>query len=191
MKILLASTSPFRRTLFERLNLAFTCEPPNVDESPQPQESPKGLATRLAHAKAHAVAIRHPDDLVIGSDQVAAVDGTVLGKPGDHAHAVMQLHRLSGRLAYFYTGLCVTAVHPGTHHEHTDITCVQFRSLSDAEIERYLCAEQPYQCAGSFKSEGLGISLFEYIESKDPTALVGLPLIALCRILRLTGAPIP
>lgn len=191
MKILLASTSPFRRALFERLNLAFTCVPPNVDESPQPQEGPSALVIRLAHAKAHAVAIRHPDDLVIGSDQVAAVDGMILGKPGDHAHAVTQLQRLSGRLVCFHTGLCVTAVRADTHHEHTDITHVQFRSLTDEEIDRYLCAEQPYQCAGSFKSEGLGISLFERIESDDPTALVGLPLIALCRILRLAGVTIP
>lgn len=191
MRILLASTSPFRRALLERLNLAFDCIPPGTDETPRPGEAPGTLVMRLAHAKAAAVASRYPQSLVIGSDQVAAVDGTILGKPGDHAHAVEQLRQLSGKRVLFHTGLCVAAPHQGLHHEHTDLTRVQFRALNSTEIERYLRAERPYQCAGSFKSEALGISLFERIETEDPTALIGLPLIAVCRFLRLAGLPLP
>lgn len=191
MRILLASSSPYRRMLLTRLHLTFICEPPGVDELPQPQEKPEALVRRLAHAKAQAVAARHQDSLVIGSDQVAALDGAILGKPGNHTRAVAQLSALSGRTLNFYTGLCVMAEHAGLHQEHIDTTRVRFRTLASAEIERYLEAEQPYDCAGSFKSEGLGVSLFEAIESEDPSALVGLPLIALCRFLRIAGVDVP
>lgn len=191
MKILLASTSPYRRMLLARLSLPFDCVAPETDETPRPGEMPGALVARLARAKADAVAKRHPDSLVIGSDQAAFVGGAILGKPGDHAHALGQLQRLCGKSVTFHTGLCVTVLNKGLHQEFTDLTRVQFRNLADAEIERYLRVEQPYQCAGSFKSEGLGISLFERIESEDPTALIGLPLIAVCRFLRLAGVPVP
>lgn len=191
MTLLLASTSAFRRALLERLQLPFVCVPPGVDETPRRGETADALVARLAYAKAQAVGLQYPEDIVIGSDQVAATEDTVLGKPGDHAHARAQLQQLSGKLVRFHTGLCVLRVRSGRHHTHTDITRVQFRKLADDEIERYLHAEQPYECAGSFKCEGLGISLFERIESEDPTALIGLPMIALCRFLRLMGAPVP
>ncbi|MGH8278264.1 MAG: Maf family protein [Gammaproteobacteria bacterium] len=191
MQIMLASTSPFRRALLGRLGLPFACVPPEVDETPGPREAPDQLALRLALAKAQAVAHRHPQTVVIGSDQVAVLDGTLLGKPGDHTHAVAQLVHVSGRRVDFYTGLCVLVAANPLPHTHLDTTRVTFRTLTGAEIERYLRADEPYQCAGSFKSEALGISLCERIETEDPTALVGLPLIALSRLLRAAGLALP
>jgi len=191
VQLVLASTSPYRRMLLERLSLKFICDPPQVDESLRPHETPIALVSRLAHSKTQAVAARHPQSLVIGSDQVAAMDNTILGKPGNHARAVAQLTAVSGRLVSFHTGVCVLDTRTHQRHEHLDTTHVRFRPLSAVEIERYLQAEQPYDCAGSFKSEGLGISLFDAIESGDPTALIGLPLIGLCRLLRTCGMDLP
>lgn len=191
MHILLASTSASRRALLMRLGLAFECMAPGSDETPLPHETPAALVKRLAAAKANAVAQQHSESLVIGGDQVAALDDKILGKPGDHVHAAQQLTALSGRTAIFHTGLCVQHAASGRELLHVDVTQVHFRKLTAPEIERYLQAEQPYACAGSFKSEGLGISLFERIDSQDPTALVGLPLIMLCRFLRELGVSLP
>ncbi|MGA9855928.1 MAG: Maf family nucleotide pyrophosphatase [Gammaproteobacteria bacterium] len=191
VQLVLASTSPYRRALLERLSPNFVCDPPRVDETQLSPEAPAALVRRLAYAKAKAVAVRHPQSLVIGSDQVAALDDTVVGKPGSHARAITQLSTVSGRLVSFYTAVCVLDTRNQQHHEHLDTTHVRFRQLSTVEIERYLQVEQPYDCAGSFKSEGLGISLFDAIESEDPTALIGLPLIGLCRLLRACGLTLP
>lgn len=189
--LILASTSRHRRLLLERLGLAFTAEAPGVDETRGPREPVTGLVRRLSRAKAETVAARHPGALVVGSDQAAEREGEILGKPGGRPEAVAQLRASSGKSVGFHTGLCLLDARDGRLYEHTDLTRVRFRRLSDAEIERYVDAEKPYDCAGSFKSEGLGISLFEAIESDDPSALVGLPLIALCRFLRECGYPLP
>ncbi|MGH8371498.1 MAG: Maf family protein [Gammaproteobacteria bacterium] len=189
MHIILASSSPFRRALLERIRLPFTTESPNLDETRQEGESPEAMVRRLSEAKAAAIAERHPDALVIGSDQAAVLDGGILGKPGGYPQAVAQLAACSGHEVRFYTGLCVLG--PRQRFIHMDSTRVRFRELTGTEIERYLKLEQPYQSAGSFKVEGLGISLFESIQSEDPTALIGLPLIALCRLLRQLGIAIP
>jgi len=191
MQLVLASTSPYRRMLLERLTAKFVCDPPLVDESSQPHEQADALAKRLAISKAQAVAARHPHSLVIGSDQVATFDTKVLVKPGGHARAAAQLTMVSGRRVSFHTAVCVLDTRSQRQHEHLDTTFVQFRLLSAAEIERYLQVEQPYDCAGSFKSEALGISLFDAIESEDPTALIGLPMIGLCRLLRTCGMHLP
>ncbi len=191
MQIVLASTSPYRHALLQRLGLAFICDPPEVDESPQPREAHAALAQRLARTKAQAVAARHPHALVIGSDQVAALGTGILGKPETHEHAVAQLTAASARVMNFYTGLCVLDTRTGRYHECLDTTRVRFRQLNAAEIERYLKIEQPYNCAGSFRAERLGISLFKAVESEDPTALLGMPLISLCRCLRASGIPVP
>lgn len=191
MPILLASTSTHRRALLARVGLAFDCVAPGTDETPQPNEPPAALVERLAQAKAAAVAHRYPESLVIGGDQVAVLDGKVLGKPGNHVRAVQQLTASSGRALTFHTAVCVQQVSTDRRYSHVDTTRVHFRRLTAQEIERYLRAEQPYDCAGSFKSEGLGISLFERIESQDPTALVGLPMIVLCRFLRELGVELP
>ncbi|MGB9429065.1 MAG: Maf family nucleotide pyrophosphatase [Gammaproteobacteria bacterium] len=191
MKVVLASSSPYRSALLERLGLVFVGDPPQVDETPQAGESLETLVRRLARTKAKAAALRHRDSLIIACDQVSTLDGAILGKPGSHARAVAQLTSLSGRAVNFSTGLCVIQTRTRKRQEHIDTTRVQFRALTAVEIERYLKAEQPYNCAGSFKSEGLGISLFESIESNDPTALIGLPLIALCRCLREFGVALP
>lgn len=191
MTLILASTSRYRRELLSRLGLPFEVERPEVDETPHPGEPPDALAARLAEAKALAVAARHPDAWVIGSDQVAELDGRALGKPGDHACAASQLRASAGRTLHFHTAVCLHRARDGANHVHFDTTAVRFRALDDAEIERYLQAEQPYDCAGSFKSEGLGISLFDAIESRDPTALVGLPLIAVAAMLRRAGFAVP
>lgn len=189
--LVLASTSRYRRELLERLRLPFTVEAPQVDETPRPGEAPAALALRLALAKAAAVASRHPHAVVIGSDQVADLGGEPLGKPGDHARATAQLRRMRGRTVIFHTALAV--VRRDTGFEQTEIAPVRvrFRELTDAEIEAYLRAEQPYDCAGSAKSEGLGIALLDAIDSDDPTALVGLPLIRTCRMLRAAGLRLP
>ncbi|MBU8976252.1 Maf family nucleotide pyrophosphatase [Lysobacter sp. MMG2] len=189
-RLILASTSVYRRELLGRLRLSFDTERPGTDETPHPGEAPETLARRLAHAKAADVAARHPGAWVIGSDQVAECGGRALGKPGAHAAAIAQLASMSGQAVRFHTGLCL--VRDGQPPlEAMDCTVVRFRTLETDEIERYLQAEQPYDCAGSFKSEGLGIGLFEAIENRDPTALIGLPLIATARLLREAGFRLP
>jgi septum formation protein len=189
-RLILASTSPYRRQLLDRLGLAYTVEKPEVDEFAHAGESPAAMSERLARAKAAAVSMRHPDAWVIGSDQVCEREGLAIGKSGDHATAVEQLTAASGKAVRFHTAVCLQRgpIQSGAiQHMHRDCTEVVFRALDAAEIERYLRAEQPYDCAGSFKCEGLGISLFERIDSEDPTALIGLPLIALARMLRAAG----
>jgi septum formation protein len=185
--LVLGSTSVYRRELLSRLRIPFTTEPPQVDESPLPGETPERLARRLAAAKAAAVARLHPAAVVIGSDQVADLDGEPLGKPGNHANATAQLRRMSGRSVIFQTALTVMCEQSGFAQHDLAAVRVRFRVLEDAEIEAYLRAEQPYDCAGSARSEGLGIALLEAIDSDDPTALVGLPLIRTCRMLRAAG----
>ena len=185
--LILASTSRYRRELLERLRLPFSVVSPHTDETPLPGEAPAALATRLALAKAHAVARLHPHAVVIGSDQVADLDGQAMGKPGTHARAVAQLQALSGRQAVFQTAVAVVRADTGfAQAEHAAVQVV-FRTLGLAEIERYLRLEQPYDCAGSAKCETLGIALLDRIDSDDPTALIGLPLIRTCRLLRLAG----
>lgn len=188
-RVILASTSRYRRELLARLGLDFDCVAPGVDEHPEPDEPVPDMAHRLARAKAEAVALRHPEAVVIGSDQAAELDGQPLGKPGEHARAVEQLRACSGRAVRFHTAVCVAA--PNRRIEFVDLTCVRFRTLTEAEIQRYLRRETPYDCAGSFKSEGLGATLFEAIENRDPTALIGLPLIALAAALRGCGYALP
>jgi septum formation protein len=188
-RLLLASTSPYRRELLSRLHLPFECLSPRVDETPLPGESPADLALRLAGEKAAEVHAREPDAFVIGSDQVADLDSRVLGKSGDFETAVAQLRAMSGREVAFHTALCI--IGPEFRESAVDTTRVRLRDLGDDEILRYLEAEPAFDCAGSFKAEGLGISLFESIDSRDPTALVGLPLIATARLLRKAGFVLP
>lgn len=190
-RLILGSTSPYRQALLGRLGLAFDTVAPAVDETPHPGEAPQALAQRLALAKARDVAQRHPQAVVIGSDQVADLHGQALGKPGTHERAVAQLQSMSAQTVLFHTALAVVCLSTG--FEHTDVAVVEvtFRPLSHAEIERYLRAETPYDCAGSAKSEGLGIALLERIDSDDPTALIGLPLIRTARLLRLAGWRLP
>jgi septum formation protein len=186
-RIVLGSTSVYRRELLSRLRLDFAVEPPHVDETARAGESPEALARRLAAAKAAAVAQKHPSAVVIGSDQVADLEGEPLGKPGNHANAVAQLLKMSGRTVVFQTAVTVMCQETGfAQHELAPVR-VRFRALARDEIEAYLRAEQPYDCAGSAKSEGLGIALLDSIDSDDPTALVGLPLIRTCRMLRAAG----
>lgn len=189
--LVLGSTSRYRRELLARLGLPFTVAAPDVDETPLPAEAPRTLALRLALAKARAVAAQHPEAVVIGSDQVADLHGQSLGKPGTHARATAQLQQMSGQTVVFQTAVAVVCA--ATGFEQVDLAAVEvrFRTLGSAEIERYLRAEQPYDCAGSAKSEGLGISLLDAILSDDPTALVGLPLIRTCRMLRAAGLSLP
>lgn len=189
--LVLASTSTYRRELLARLGLPFETERPDVDESAQAGEAPATLAERLAEAKARAVCSRRPADWVIGSDQVADLDGRIFGKPGGFAKAVEQLAASSGRIVNFHTAVCLRHEASSRCLRFVDHTRVHFRRLNAAEIERYLHAEQPWDCAGSFKSEGLGIALFEAIETQDPTALIGLPLIALGQALRDAGFTAP
>ena len=183
--VVLGSTSVYRRELMARLRIPFDVAAPDVDETPQPGETPQALAGRLALAKARAVAARHPQAAVIGSDQVADLDGEPIGKPHTHERAVQQLTRLSGRHVVFQTGVAVVA--PGFEQAELAAVRVRFRALAASEIEHYLRLEQPYDCAGSAKSETLGIALLEAIDSDDPTALVGLPLIRTCALLRAAG----
>jgi septum formation protein len=185
--LILGSTSRYRKELLARLRIPFQVEAPEVDETPQAQEAPKDLALRLALAKARAVANKYPDAVVIGSDQVADLEGEPLGKPGNHTNAVKQLKRMRGKTVIFQTALSVVCV--ATGFEQTDLAAVKvtFRDLTDAEIESYLKAEEPYDCAGSAKSEGLGIALLAAIDNDDPTALIGLPLIRTCHLLRAAG----
>ena len=185
--LILGSTSRYRKELLSRLQIPFETAAPDVDETPHNNESPKDLALRLALAKARAVALKHPEAVVIGSDQVADLEGAPLGKPGNHTNATLQLQRMRGKTVIFQTALSVVCI--ATGYERTDLAevKVKFRDLSDAEIESYLRAEEPYDCAGSAKSEGLGIVLLDAIENDDPTALIGLPLIRTCQMLREAG----
>jgi septum formation protein len=185
--LVLGSTSRYRRELLARLNIAFEVASPEVDETPRDQEAPAALARRLALEKAHSVARRHPGAVVIGSDQVADLAGRSLGKPGTHDRAVAQLRSMRGQSVVFHTAVAVVCAQTGFEAADLAPVHVRFRDLTDAEIESYLQAEQPYDCAGSAKSEGLGIVLLDAIDSDDPTALVGLPLIRTCRMLREAG----
>ena len=185
--LILGSTSRYRRELLARLRLPFEVQSPDVDETALPGERPADLALRLALAKAQAVAARSPGAVVIGSDQVADVDGLSVGKPGTHERAVAQLRAMSGRSIVFQTAISVVRRDTGFQASALVPVTVRFRHLSDAEIERYLRLEQPYDCAGSAKAETLGIALLDAIESDDPTALVGLPLIKTCALLRQAG----
>ena len=185
--VVLGSTSRYRRELLERLHVPFEVASPEVDESAEPGESPRSLALRLALAKAQAVAARFPGAVVIGSDQVAELDGIALGKPGNHERAVDQLRRMRGQDVVFHTAVAVVCQDSGFEQVELAPVRVRFRTLSDQEIELYLRLEQPYDCAGSARSEGLGIALLDAIDNDDPTALVGLPLIRTCRMLRAAG----
>ena len=187
--LILASTSRYRAELLSRLRLPFSSKAPEVDESPLTGEAPVALAQRLAAAKAMAVARLAPGCWVIGSDQVAELNGQPLGKPGSRELACAQLAAMSGHDVLFHTAICVSDGHQQL--QALDLTRVRFRTLESAEIERYIDAELPLDCAGSFKCEGLGISLFEAIENRDPTALIGLPLIALTQLLRQAGYRLP
>ena len=189
-QLILASTSAYRRQLLERLHIPFEVMSPGVDESALPGESPEQLAKRLALAKAQAVAALHPECVVIGSDQVADLAGEALGKPLTHARAVAQLQRMRGRTVIFQTAVAVVCQATGFSQLELAQVSVQFKHLTDAQIDHYLLAEQPYDCAGSAKSEGLGIALLERIDNDDPTALVGLPLIRTCRMLEAAGLPV-
>ena len=186
-KLILGSTSAYRRELLERLRVPFTVESPHVDETPLAGENPAALSQRLALAKAMAVADRFAQAIVIGSDQVADLDGLPLGKPGTHERAVLQLQQMSGKVVVFQTAVAVVCKESGFQQQALAAVRVKFRNLSASEIENYLRAEEPYDCAGSAKSEGLGIALLESIENDDPTALVGLPLIRTATMLRAAG----
>jgi septum formation protein len=185
--LILGSTSRYRRELLERLRVPFDVVSPNVDETPLPSETPHALATRLALAKAKAVAALHPNAVVIGSDQVADLHGEPLGKPGNHERAVLQLQRMRGQTVIFQTAVSVVCHASGFEQTELAQIKVRFRNLSDAEIDAYLRAEEPYDCAGSAKSEGLGIALLDAIDNDDPTALIGLPMIRTARLLRAAG----
>lgn len=189
--LVLASSSPYRRELLQRLQLPFTCCSPNIDERPLADETPEVLVQRLAVAKARALRAQFLQHLIIGSDQVAVLDGQILGKPGTAAAAIAQLTAASGRSVTFYTGLCLLDSASGTIQVDCVPFTVHFRSLSPAQISRYIEREQPLDCAGSFKSEGLGISLFRATEGEDATSLIGLPLIRLCNMLSQAGIAIP
>jgi MAF protein len=188
--IVLGSTSPFRKELLTRLGLDFVTASPDIDETAHNRETPEQLVARLSEAKARAVASIHPDALIIGSDQIAVVDDEILGKPGTHEKAIQQLKQLSGKTVVFYTGLCLFNSRTG----HTQLEVVPFkvifRTLTEQQIDNYLKKEQPYNCAGSFKSEGLGIALFERLEGDDPNTLIGLPLIRLVHMLEQEGITI-
>ncbi|KAB2932300.1 MAG: septum formation inhibitor Maf [Candidatus Contendobacter sp.] len=189
-RLILASTSPFRRELLARLGLPFSTQAPDADESRQSGEDAPALVARLAELKARAVARHEPAALIIGSDQAAALDGAIIGKPGDHERATMQLRRASGRTVIFYTGLCLLDSASGQCQVTVEPFRVVFRPLTVEMIDRYLRREQPYQCAGGFKSEELGIALFERLEGDDPTSLIGLPLIRLTRMLEAAGVAV-
>ena len=186
-RLILGSTSVYRKELLSRLRLRFDVESPQVDETPLPGETPLQIAQRLALAKAQAVAQRHPDCIVIGSDQVADLDGLALGKPGNFDRALAQLQAMRGKTVVFHTALAVVCQASGFCQQDVAPVRVQFRTLSDAELSHYLRAEEPYDCAGSAKSEGLGIALLERIDNDDPTALIGLPLIRTAAMLRAAG----
>ena len=189
-QIVLASSSPFRRELLERLQISFITASPEVDERTLPGETPEETALRLSVAKARALAAQYPEALIIGSDQVAYLDANLFGKPGNHDNAVLQLQKMRGRTVNFFNGICLLNAKTGKAQVRGIPTLVTFRNLSDDEIENYLRREQPYNCAGSAKSEGLGIALIAKMEGEDPNALIGLPLIALCELFRLENVRI-
>jgi septum formation protein len=191
LRLVLASTSSYRRQLLERLGIPFTVAASNVDESPLPGESAVDLVHRLARSKADAVAQRSRGSLVIGSDQLALCGRDVLGKPGSGERAIAQLKSLSGQRVVFNTAVHVINSDTGANEGHVDVTTVHFRSLSDDEIKRYVARDKPYDCAGGFKVESLGVSLFTRVDSQDPTGLVGLPLIWLAGALRRHGFMLP
>ncbi len=190
-RLVLASTSPFRREILQKLGLSFDTAAPDVDETMEDEESPETLVSRLAESKARAVADDWPNALIIGSDQVACVDGEILGKPGSRQNAVKQLTQTAGKTVTFYTGLCLL----NSGSQQAQISCelfkVHFRQLNEVQIGRYLDHEQPFNCAGSFKSEGMGITLFSKLEGDDPNALIGLPLIRLVEMLGNEGVELP
>ena len=185
--LVLGSTSPFRKSILEKLNIPFQCAKPDIDETPQINESSVALVERLAIEKAKAVARQHPDALIIGSDQVALCDDEILGKPHNFENGVIQLKKFSGKTVMFYTGLCVYDSKTKKTLSIVEPFNVHFNVLSQQDIENYLHAEQPYNCAGSFKSEGLGICLFKKLEGNDPNTLIGLPLIRLVALLKEHG----
>ena len=189
-QIVLASTSKYRRELLARLGLTFEVAAPGVDEIPLPTETPPETARRLAVAKARAVAMRFPEAIVIGSDQVAVLDGTTLGKPGNHANALRQLKAMRAKEVVFHTALCLYNAASGQTETRVVPYCVRFRDYSDAQIEHYLQREQPYDCAGSARCEGLGIALIAEMRGADPNALIGLPLIALTEMLAGQGVQV-
>ena len=190
-RLVLASTSQYRRQLLERLGIRFTVAAPNVDETPLPGENPVELVSRLARAKAEAVAHRHRDSVVIGSDQVALLGREIIGKPGNPERCIEQLKSFSGQRLTFHTAVHVVHSDSGSNEGHLDVTTVQFRKLTDEEIQRYVARERPVSSAGAFKVEGLGISLFERVDSQDPTALIGLPMIWLSAALRRATFQVP
>jgi septum formation protein len=190
-RLVLASGSPYRRALLERLGLPFEQDPPSLDEQIGAEEAPADAVMRLARAKAASVYVRHPDAIVIGSDQVAVRGDEILGKPRDAARAAEQLTRSAGRDVEFLTGVCVlSAARPDEPEEHMDITRVRFRPLTPEEIRNYVALDKPFDCAGSFRAEGRGIALFDRIDSQDPTGLIGLPLIWLSQALLRLGMPV-
>ena len=186
-RLILASSSPYRHELLSRLRLPFEAIAPHIDETALAGEAPQATALRLSLAKAKAIARQAPGSLVIGSDQVATLDGCQIGKPGSHASALAQLQLMRGRQVVFHSALCLFDGRDGSHQLEDVQTFVAFRDLADAELDAYLRIEQPYDCAGSAKNEGLGIALLERVDSTDPTALTGLPLIALTGMLRRVG----
>ncbi|MCK5917372.1 MAG: septum formation inhibitor Maf [Cocleimonas sp.] len=190
-QLILGSTSPFRKELLQRLSIPFTTDSPDIDETPLDNESPEAYVLRLSLEKARAVATQHPNALIIGSDQCSVLNGTIRGKPGNHENAMQQLRESSGKRVSFLTGLCL--YNSKTKQYQLDLVPfhVDFRELTDNEIDAYLQVDQPYACAGSFKSEGLGITLFKRLHGDDPTALIGLPLIRLSEMLRKNGVAIP
>lgn len=190
-RLILASTSMYRRQLLERLGLPFTVHSPGVDEAVQTSEDVTSLVYRLAKSKAEAVAVRYPDSIIIGSDQAAVRGATILGKPGTAEAAIAQLKAASGAQIVFHTAVHIIDPQHQRHEAHIDTTVVKFRSLTDDEIARYVAADNPLDCAGAFKAEALGITLFERIDSQDPTALTGLPLIWLSGALRRAGFLLP
>lgn len=191
LPIILASSSPYRQQLLARLNQPFECVNPDIDESAHHKETPEALVTRLAREKTLKVASSHPNHLIIGSDQVACLEGRLLNKPGNHQRASQQLQQCNGKTVRFFTGLNLLNSQTGNYQQKVCSFDVIFRQLSAAQIERYLLAEQPYDCAGSFKMEGLGICLFEKLSGDDPNSLIGLPLIALVSMLEKEGVTLP
>lgn len=191
MQIVLASSSRYRRSLLERLEIDFLSDAPNIDESSEPGESAEALVRRLAESKARAIAERHPDSLIIGSDQVAALGNDIVSKPRDHEDAVSQLRAASGQCSTLYCGIAVLNTGKGSMQSTVERVEVECRELSDGEIERYLAADRPYDCCGSLKVEGLGISLLKRITSDDPNAITGLPVIRLLEMLRTEGVGLP
>lgn len=187
MNLVLASTSPFRKQLLDKLHLEYVTDAPDIDESPLANESIEEMVVRLSEAKARAVAERHPDSLIIGSDQSAELDGVPLTKPGNFENAFQQLKQASGKKIIFHTGLCLYNSRNGAVQSSSIPYTVVFKTLTDEQITHYLEIEEPYNCAGSFKSEGLGIALFERFEGEDPNALIGLPLIQLVEMLNYEG----